>query len=56
MDLPVTILNTPRLLLRPWTEDDADDLFAAFSDPEVMRYWDGPPKQNVEEIKQAKGL
>jgi ribosomal-protein-alanine N-acetyltransferase len=52
MDVPVAILNTPRLLLRPWTEDDADDLFAAFSDPEAMRYWDGPPKRSVEEVKQ----
>jgi [ribosomal protein S5]-alanine N-acetyltransferase len=32
------ILETPRLLLRWFTEDDADHLFALDSDPEVMRY------------------
>jgi RimJ/RimL family protein N-acetyltransferase len=31
-------LETDRLILRPFTEADADDLFALDSDPEVMRY------------------
>ena len=32
-------LRTPRLRLRPLTPDDAEAVFAVFSDPEVMRYW-----------------
>lgn len=32
-------IETPRLLLRPLEEGDADDLWAVFSDPGVMRYW-----------------
>src|SRR5690242_1631085 len=31
-------LETPRLVLREFTEHDADDLFALDADPEVMRY------------------
>ncbi len=31
-------LETERLILRQFTEDDADNLFALDSDPEVMRY------------------
>jgi RimJ/RimL family protein N-acetyltransferase len=37
-------LTTPRLLLRPFREADAEALFAIFSDPQVMRYMNrGPP-------------
>jgi [ribosomal protein S5]-alanine N-acetyltransferase len=36
-------LSTQRLLLRPLREGDAADLFAIFSDPQVMRYWSSPP-------------
>jgi RimJ/RimL family protein N-acetyltransferase len=32
------MLETPRLLLRPFTESDAEHLFALDGDPEVMRY------------------
>ena len=32
------MLETPRLLLRPFTEDDAEHLFGLDGDPEVMRY------------------
>jgi RimJ/RimL family protein N-acetyltransferase len=32
------ILETPRLLLRPFTDDDTDGLAALCADPEVMRY------------------
>jgi RimJ/RimL family protein N-acetyltransferase len=31
-------LETPRLLLREFTEDDAESLFALDSDPDVMRF------------------
>ena len=34
---PVT-LETPRLLLRPWREADADAFAAMFDDPEVMEF------------------
>lgn len=34
-------LQTPRLRLRPLAESDVADVFAVFSDPVVMRYWDG---------------
>lgn len=36
-------IETPRLLLRPLQDADADALFAIFSDPAVMRYWSTPP-------------
>ncbi|MBF8194209.1 GNAT family N-acetyltransferase [Nonomuraea sp. K274] len=34
-------LETDRLILRRFTESDADDLFALHNDPEVMRYLNG---------------
>ncbi|MFT4226015.1 GNAT family N-acetyltransferase [Micropruina sp.] len=43
MVLATPNLLTDRLLLRPFTEADADDLFALQSDPQVLRYWDSPP-------------
>jgi RimJ/RimL family protein N-acetyltransferase len=36
-------LRTDRLVLRPLRENDADALFAVFSDARVMRYWSTPP-------------
>ncbi len=33
-----TVFETDRLIVRHWTEDDAEDAFAIFGDPEVMRY------------------
>jgi RimJ/RimL family protein N-acetyltransferase len=35
------ILETPRLAVRQFTEDDVDNLFDLDSDPEVMRYLTG---------------
>ncbi len=32
------ILETPRLVMRQFTEDDVDHLFRLNSDPAVMRY------------------
>jgi ribosomal-protein-alanine N-acetyltransferase len=40
-------LTARRVALRSLTEDDVPDLFALFSDAEVMRYWDSPPLQSV---------
>ena len=34
-------LETPRLILRQFTEDDVDNLFGLNGDPEVMRYLTG---------------
>ena len=35
------ILETPRLAIRQFTEDDVDDLFDLNNDPQVMRYLTG---------------
>ncbi|WP_377640995.1 GNAT family N-acetyltransferase [Oryzobacter terrae] len=42
MSLPTPTLHTPRLLLRPFHDADADDLLAMHGDANVMRYWDAP--------------
>ena len=36
------VVETPRLRLRPYRADDARDIFAVYSDPEVTRYWSFP--------------
>jgi RimJ/RimL family protein N-acetyltransferase len=46
-----TILETPRLALRQFTEDDADNLFDLNRDPEVMRYLTGGRPTPREEIR-----
>jgi RimJ/RimL family protein N-acetyltransferase len=46
-----TILETPRLALRQFTEDDVDNLFDLNSDPEVMRYLTGGRPTPREEIR-----
>jgi RimJ/RimL family protein N-acetyltransferase len=43
------ILETPRLILREFTENDVDNLFDLNSDPEVMRYLTGG-KQTPREV------
>ncbi|MEO3768639.1 GNAT family protein [Streptomyces sp. B8F3] len=43
MTLATPTLHTARLHLRPFTEADADHLFALHSSTHVMRYWDSPP-------------
>lgn len=43
MPLPTPTLTTPRLRLRPFTDGDADALYALHSDRRVLRYWDAPP-------------
>lgn len=43
MSLPTPTLRTARLRLRPFTERDADAIFALQSNPHVLRYWDAPP-------------
>src|SRR5580692_457452 len=41
------ILKTPRLTIRQFTEDDADNLVNLDSDPEVMRYLGRPASREV---------
>lgn len=43
MTLATPILHTTRLRLRPFTDADAEPLFALHSSTYVMRYWDSPP-------------
>jgi len=38
MSEPITILTTPRLILRNWREEDLEPFYALTSDPDVMRY------------------
>jgi [ribosomal protein S5]-alanine N-acetyltransferase len=43
VSLPTPALHTARLRLRPFTDADADVLFALHSSAYVLRYWDAPP-------------
>ena len=43
MPLSTPTLRTPRLLLRPLADSDAQHLFSMHSNPHVLRYWDSPP-------------
>ena len=43
MSLPTPTLHTTHLRLRPFTDADADALFAMHSNAYVLRYWDSPP-------------
>ena len=45
----VPVLETARLVLRAPEGRDADVLFAIHSDPETMRYWNGPPMAHRDE-------
>jgi [ribosomal protein S5]-alanine N-acetyltransferase len=40
--MPVPILRTERLVLRPLAPRDAEPLYAIMSDDETMRFWDWP--------------
>ena len=45
------ILQTQRLTLRPIRVDDAAALYAARGDADVMRYWDWPEQESVEQVR-----
>jgi RimJ/RimL family protein N-acetyltransferase len=45
------ILETPRLTIRQFTDEDVDNLFELNSDPEVMRYINGGRPTPREEIR-----
>lgn len=49
-NLPV--LETERMILRPITMDDAEDMYAYGSDPEVTRYVTWHAHQSIEETQQ----
>ena len=46
------ILETKRLILRPWREDDAEDLYKYASDPEVGPPAGWPPHTSVENSRE----
>ncbi|WP_406641121.1 GNAT family N-acetyltransferase [Pectobacterium brasiliense] len=48
-----TKIETPRLLLRPLYRDDAPALFTFMSDSVVMRFWNHPPWQRIEQAHDA---
>jgi [ribosomal protein S5]-alanine N-acetyltransferase len=45
-------LITGRLILQPTVVADAEELFCAYGDEEVMRFWDTPPICTVAEMKE----
>ena len=46
----MTVLETRRLILRPWTEDDVPAMHVIFSDPEAMRFWNTPLSRGPEDL------
>jgi [ribosomal protein S5]-alanine N-acetyltransferase len=44
-------LETERLILREITPADSGDIFAIYSDEEVMRYWGSPPHRSMAETR-----
>ncbi|HEY3958507.1 MAG TPA: GNAT family N-acetyltransferase, partial [Streptosporangiaceae bacterium] len=45
------VLETPRLTLRQFTEDDVENLLELNSDPEVMRYLNGGGATSREKLR-----
>ena len=43
------VITAERVVLRWVTENDIDSLYEIFSDPQVARYWSGPPYTTREE-------
>ncbi|TMN33321.1 GNAT family N-acetyltransferase [Pseudoalteromonas sp. S2755] len=52
MQLTTIQLDTERFTLRPLTTEDAEALFTIFSDADVMRYWNTPPWDSLEDATQ----
>jgi RimJ/RimL family protein N-acetyltransferase len=52
MSLATPTVETERLRLRPFTDEDKDALFALHSDAAVLRYWDSPPWTDPERAGQ----
>lgn len=51
MTVNVPVLQSERLCLRPVSRHDAEALFPAYSDAELMRYWSSAPKATVDELR-----
>jgi RimJ/RimL family protein N-acetyltransferase len=51
----MSFLETERLILRPWTPDDAEAAFAIYGDPEVTRYLGGggKPQESVQSQRET---
>jgi RimJ/RimL family protein N-acetyltransferase len=47
----IPTIHAPRVSLRPLTDNDVVLLYEIYSDPEVMRYWGGPPMKYPREAK-----
>ena len=45
-------LETGRLLIRPMTLDDAEDLHEVYSDPTTFRYIGMEPSRSIEETRE----
>jgi ribosomal-protein-alanine N-acetyltransferase len=45
------IIETPRLLLRQIAPNDAEALFATFSDPAIMEFYGDPPHRSIEDSR-----
>jgi RimJ/RimL family protein N-acetyltransferase len=45
------MIDTPRLHLRRARIEDAEDMFAVFSDPRAMRYWDSLPHTDIAQTR-----
>ena len=48
----IMVLETKRLILRPWREEDADDLYTYASDPDVGPPAGWPPHTSVENSRE----
>jgi [ribosomal protein S5]-alanine N-acetyltransferase len=46
--VPVPRLESERLVLRPWSPDEAEAAFRIYGDPEVARWLSGVPEASVE--------
>jgi ribosomal-protein-alanine N-acetyltransferase len=44
-------IETPRLLLRPWSVEDAEAALTFYSDPEVMRFLSGTTHHDLAEMR-----
>lgn len=49
------VLRTERLILRPLRRGDEEALFAIYSDPAVMRYWNTPPWSTLAQAESSIG-
>ncbi len=52
----LTTLNTPRLTIRRFRPEDADDLYAYLSNPQVYRFEPGEPIDRVQAAQRAAGM